>query len=104
MWNKKDMIFTARQLQEKYQEQKVDLYVTYVDLTKALGPVSRDGHWKTMVQFGCLPRFIAMVRDAMQARVQNDGGFSEPFEVMNGVKQGSNAVQHDVFCHVGCSA
>ena len=35
--------------------------------------------------------FIAMVRqfhDGMQARVQNDGEFSEPFEVTNGVKQG----------------
>ena len=26
--------------------------------------------------------------DGMQARVQNDGEFSEPFEVTNGVKQG----------------
>ena len=31
-----DMIFTARQLQEKCQEQNVDLYMTFVDLTKAL--------------------------------------------------------------------
>ena len=41
--------------------------------------------------FGCPPRFIAMVRqfhDGIQARVQNDGEFSEPFEVTNGVKQG----------------
>ena len=30
-----DMIFTARQLQEKCQEQYVDLYMTFVDLTKA---------------------------------------------------------------------
>ena len=43
-----------------------------------------------MAKFGCPPRFIAMVRqfyDGMQARVQNDGEFSEPFEVTNGVKQ-----------------
>ena len=41
-----------------------------------------------MAKFG---RFIAMVwqfHDGMQARVQNDGEFSEPFEVTNGVKQG----------------
>ena len=31
-----DMIFTARQLQEKCQEQNVDLYMTFVDLTKLL--------------------------------------------------------------------
>ena len=44
-----------------------------------------------MAKFGCPPRFIAMVRqfhDGMQAHVQNDGEFSEPFEVTNGVKQG----------------
>ena len=35
--------------------------------------------------------FIAMVRqfhDDMLARVQNDGEFSDPFPVTNGVKQG----------------
>ena len=31
-----DKIFTARQLQEKCQEQNVDLYMTFVDLTKHL--------------------------------------------------------------------
>ena len=30
-----DMIFTARQLQEKCQEQNLDLYMTFVDLAKA---------------------------------------------------------------------
>ena len=86
-----DMIFTARQLQEKCQEQNVDLYMTFVDLTKAFDTVSRDGLWKIMAKFGCPPRYIAMVRqfhDGMQARVQNDGEYSEPFPVTNGVKQG----------------
>ena len=44
-----------------------------------------------MAKFGCPPRFIAMVRQfhvGMQARVQNDGEFSEPFEVTNGVIHG----------------
>ena len=86
-----DMIFTARQLQEKCQEQNADLYMTFVDLTKAFDTVSRDGLWKVMAKFGCPPRFIAMVRqfhNGMQARLQDDGEFSEPFEVTNGVKQG----------------
>ena len=38
-----DMIFTARQLQEKCQEQNVDLYMTFVDLTKAFDTVSHEG-------------------------------------------------------------
>ena len=44
-----------------------------------------------MAKFGCPRRYIAMVRqfhDGMQARVQNDGEYSESFPVTNGVKQG----------------
>ena len=79
-----NMIFIARQLQEKCQEQNLDLFITFVT-------VSRDGLWKIMAKFGCPPRFIAMVRqfhDGMQARVQNDGEYTEPFSLTNGVKQG----------------
>ena len=86
-----DMIFTARQLQEKCQEQNIDLYMTFVDLTKEFDTVSRDGLWKKMAKFGCPPRYIAMVRqfhDGMQAHVQNDGEYSEPFPVTNRVKRG----------------
>ena len=69
----------------------VDLYLTFVDLTKAFDTVSRYGLWKIMALFGCQPRFIAMVRqlpDGMHARVQNYGEYSEPLPVTNGVKQG----------------
>ena len=38
-----DMSFTARQLQEKCQEQKLDLYMTLVDLIKAFDTVSLEG-------------------------------------------------------------
>ncbi|KAL8566845.1 hypothetical protein ACOMHN_052243 [Nucella lapillus] len=37
-----DMIFAARQLQEKCMEQHCDLYTTFVDLNKAFDTVSRD--------------------------------------------------------------
>ena len=66
------MIFTARQLQEKCQEQNVDLYMNFVDLTKAFDTVSRDGLWKKMAKFGCPSRYIAMERqfnDGMQAQM-----------------------------------
>ena len=86
-----DMKFTARQLQEKCQEQNIDLYMTFVDLTKAFDTVSREDLWKIMAKFGCPTKFIAMVRqfhDDMLARVQNDSTLSDPFPVTNGVKQG----------------
>ena len=43
-----------------------------------------------MTKFGCPSRFIALVRqfhDGMQAHAQNDGEYSGPFLVNNGVKQ-----------------
>ena len=73
------------------QEQNVDLYMTFVDLTKAFDTVSHEGLWKITAKFGCPAKFIAMVwqfHDGMLARVQNDGEFSDPFSVTNGVKQG----------------
>ena len=86
-----DMIFAARQLQEKCQEQNCELYTTFVDLTKAFDTVSRQGLWRIMSKFGCPDKFIQMVRqfhDGMMARVLDDGEFSEAFAVTNGVKQG----------------
>nr|VZI20390.1 unnamed protein product [Spirometra erinaceieuropaei] len=48
-----DMIFAARQLQEKCQEMRTHLYSTFVDLTKAFDTVNREGLWKIMQKFGC---------------------------------------------------
>ena len=58
-----DMIFAARQLQERCQEQHTDLFLTFVDLTKhgqhgqhivnMVNMVSREGLWKIMEKFGC---------------------------------------------------
>ncbi|XP_062578225.1 uncharacterized protein LOC134240139 [Saccostrea cucullata] len=45
------MLFVARQLQEKCQEQNSDLYSTYVDLTKAFDTVSRKRLWQIMAKY-----------------------------------------------------
>nr|VZI39478.1 unnamed protein product [Spirometra erinaceieuropaei] len=86
-----DMIFAARQLQEKCQEMRTHLYPTFVDLTIAFDTVNREGLWKIMQKFGCPERFTQMVRqlhDGMMARVTDNGAVSEAFAVTNGVKQG----------------
>ena len=82
------MVFVARQLQEKSQEQNIGLYSTYVDLTKAFDMVSRDGIWRIMAKYSCPEKFITIVRqfhDSTHARVQNNGKNSEAFPVTNGV-------------------
>ncbi|BHF65234.1 hypothetical protein SprV_0200824400 [Sparganum proliferum] len=86
-----DMIFAARQLQEKCQEMRTHLYSTFVDLTKAFDTVNREGLWKILQKFGCPERFTQMVRqlrDGILARVTDNGAVSEAFAVTNGVKQG----------------
>ena len=96
MWVQERQRNTRHDLYSKANSRKMsrtnnDLYMTFVNLAKAFDTVSRDGLWKIMTKFGCPPRYIAMVRqihDSMQARVQNDGEYSEPFPVTNGVKQG----------------
>ena len=86
-----DMIFAARQIQEKCQEKLCSLYMTFVDLTKAFDTVSREGLWKIMGKFGCPPKFTNIVRqlhDGMMAKVMANGEESRSFPVTNGVKQG----------------
>nr|VZI14470.1 unnamed protein product [Spirometra erinaceieuropaei] len=86
-----DMIFAARQLQEKCQGMRTHLYSTFVDLTKAFDTVNREGLWKIMQKFGCPERFTQMVRqlhDGMMARVTDNAAVSEAFAVTKGVKQG----------------
>ena len=86
-----DMMFTARQLQEKCQEQRCDLYTTFVDLTKAVNTVSRDGLQKILAKYGCPENFISIVwqfHNGMRAHAQYNGDISEAFAVRNGVKQG----------------
>ena len=85
------MVFAARQLQEKCQEQNTDLYSPFVDLTKAFDSVSRDGLWRVMRKTGCPDKFTTVVRkchDSTLARVQGNGETSEPLPVTNEVKQG----------------
>ena len=46
-----DIILTTRQLQEKCQEQNMDLYMTFVDLTKAFDTVILESLWKIIAKF-----------------------------------------------------
>ncbi|BHF65250.1 hypothetical protein SprV_0200826000 [Sparganum proliferum] len=85
------MIFVTRQLQEKCQEMWAHLYSTFVELTKTLDAVNREGLWEVIQKFGRPKRFTQMVRqlhDCMTTRVTDNGTVSEAFAVTNGVKHG----------------
>jgi len=75
-----DIIFVARLLQEKCREQHRDLFIAFIDLTKAF-----------LGKFGCPPHFLSILREFhtnMSARVMQGGELSKSFGVNTGVKQG----------------
>jgi hypothetical protein len=86
-----DMIFAVRQLQEKSREQRVPLYMAFVDLTKAFDLVDRGSLFTVLKKAGCPPTLLALIdsfHNGMQARVQFDGELSNEFPIKRGVKQG----------------
>ena len=86
-----DMIFCARQLQEKCNEQNTDLYIAFIDLQKAFDTVNRELLWTLLEKFGTPPKFLTILRklhDGMTATVLASGERSEPFSIDVGVKQG----------------
>ena len=86
-----DMIFSARQLQEKCKEQRVGLYHVFIDLTKAFDTVNRTALWQILRKFGCPDKFTNILKsfhDDMKVWVALSGDLSDPISVENGVKQG----------------
>ena len=86
-----DMIFSLRQLQEKCREQRLPLYIAFIDLTKAFDLVSRSGLFRLLQRIGCPPKLLKIItsfHEEMQGTVQFDGSSSEPFPIKSGVKQG----------------
>ena len=63
------MIFTVCQLQEKCLEQRQDLYLLFIDLTKAFDTVSRPGLWSILSKLGCPPKFINMMQSLHNGRM-----------------------------------
>ena len=86
-----DMVFVLRQLLEKSREHHKDIYIAFIDLSKAFDTVNRELLWKHLTKLGVPPKFLSILQqlhDGMQARVLTGELQSEFFEVNVGVKQG----------------
>ena len=86
-----DMIFVAWQPQEKCCEQHQDLYLAFVDLTKAFDTVNRDLPWNILRKFCCPSTFIAILQQfhtGMCAHLVMAGSQSTSLPAEVGVKQG----------------
>ena len=69
----------------------MDLYATFIDLTKAFDMVNREAFWVILSKLGCPRRFIKLIclfHDDMTSVVLSSGKFSDSFVISNGIKQG----------------
>jgi hypothetical protein len=86
-----DMMFCARQVQEKCIEQRVGMHAVFIDLTKAYDTVNREGLWLVLRKFGFPEKMVSVIRslhEGTRAAVVMSGGQSEWFEIRNGLRQG----------------
>ena len=85
------MILAAQQLQEKYREQHQDLFMTFVDLSKAFNTVSRELLWGILLKCGCPDKcvnILSQFHDGMMAPMAIGGQESFPFGVSIIMRQG----------------
>ena len=84
MWLQKrkgtvDIIFAAKQLQEKCREQNLDVYTVFVVLTKAFDTVRRNRLWKIMAKFGCPEKVkVSMKRCCIDPNDREDLASNHP--------------------------
>ena len=86
-----DIIFVARQQQEQCREQHQDIYMGFVDLTKAFDTVNRDLLWNIRRKFGCPSTSIANIQQfhiGMCAQIVMACSQSSSVPVEEGVMQG----------------
>ena len=63
-----DMIFCARQMQEKSREQHKDLHMVFIDLTKAFDSINRTGLWSLLAKFGCPSKLTNIIKQLTLCR------------------------------------
>lgn len=100
-----DTVFLARQLQERCQEQNSNLYMTFIDLTKAFDTVSWESLWKIMAKLGC-PEIHCNGSAVQWWHSHSHCGrrwviWTIPSHQSSqvGLHVGLNCFQYDAFCH-----
>ena len=86
-----DMIFSLNQIQEKCKEQNLDIYMVFIDLTKAYDTVNRRMLWKILAKLGIPGKVVKIIQnmhDGMKGKLSIEVGMSELFDIKNGLRQG----------------
>ena len=75
-----DMIFSLRQVSEKAREKNQELYMVFIDLTKAFDTVNRTALWKILKKLGIPDNMIKVIisfHEGMKASVVSNGDSSD---------------------------
>ena len=89
----------VRQLIEKTKEQHRNMYIVFVDFTKAFDTVSIQNLGEPC----CPPKFIRLIQcfySQVHARLIVDGVLTESFEYNSGVKQGCKLALYGIYAAV----
>ena len=101
-----DIIFSVRQLQEKFKEQNVPFYIAFIDLDKAFNLVSNKGLFAVLLKIGCHPILFNIEKSShgnTKANVLYDGNVFQLFTIKSGVNQGCVIAQlFSEFCFLCC--
>ena len=64
---------------------------SFIDFTKALDTISRDGLWLVLNKFGCANEIVNLIQalhNGMQSQMTQNNTCSDSFAVTNAIKQG----------------
>jgi hypothetical protein len=88
-----DAIIVSRTLASNALERGIKLFKCFIDLTKAYDRVDRNTLWLVLEKYGVPPKLLKLIQNlhvGAMARVKlGDGVFSDWFELLRGLKQGS---------------
>src|SRR5664279_1683019 len=85
------VLFTLRQLSEKYTDFSKDLYVCYIDFRKAFDSIWREGLWRVMRNMGYPEKIVRILESLYRgtfSAVRIGADITEWFETIVGVLQG----------------
>jgi hypothetical protein len=87
-----DSLFCLRILSSYCREKGIPCFIAFVDLTKAYDKVARAVLWLLLERLGVPANLVGLIKGlhvGTVARVREAGKFSEEFELLIGLKQGS---------------
>ena len=86
-----DQIFSIRQVIEKRWEFAKDSHIIFVDFKQAYDCLHRESLWKILAGFMVPTKLINIIKalyNETTAKVKVNGGYSDPFPILSGVRQG----------------